>query len=98
MLAAARAAEADGCELVFLLTDADDWPRHWYRRLGFDDLGASSEFLKLPLGELSAIIGGSMELLPCIVQDARTGEVLTLAYMNEEALRRTRETGEVHFW
>jgi phosphoribosyl-ATP pyrophosphohydrolase/phosphoribosyl-AMP cyclohydrolase len=40
----------------------------------------------------------SMELRPCIVQDARTGEVLTLAYMNDEAERRTRETGEVWFW
>ena len=39
-----------------------------------------------------------MELLPCIVQDARTGEVLTLAYMNDEALARTRETGEMWFW
>ena len=37
-------------------------------------------------------------LVPCIVQDWRTGEVLTLAYMNAEALERTRETGEVHFW
>src|SRR3954453_9340249 len=37
-------------------------------------------------------------LVPCVVQDARTGEVLTLAYMNEEALRRTRESGEVWFW
>jgi phosphoribosyl-AMP cyclohydrolase / phosphoribosyl-ATP pyrophosphohydrolase len=37
-------------------------------------------------------------LAPCVVQDARTGEVLTLAYMNEEALRRTRETGEMHFF
>jgi phosphoribosyl-AMP cyclohydrolase / phosphoribosyl-ATP pyrophosphohydrolase len=37
-------------------------------------------------------------LVPCVVQDARTGEVLTLAYMNEEALRRTRETGETWFW
>ena len=37
-------------------------------------------------------------LLPCVVQDAATGEVLTLAYMNEEALRRTRETGETHFF
>ena len=33
-------------------------------------------------------------LVPCIVQDWRTGEVLTLAYMNAEALARTRETGE----
>jgi phosphoribosyl-ATP pyrophosphohydrolase/phosphoribosyl-AMP cyclohydrolase len=37
-------------------------------------------------------------LVPCVMQDARTGEVLTLAYMNEEALARTRETGEAHFW
>ena len=39
-----------------------------------------------------------MDLLPCIVQDARTGEVLTLAYMNDEALERTRATGEMWFW
>jgi phosphoribosyl-ATP pyrophosphohydrolase/phosphoribosyl-AMP cyclohydrolase len=37
-------------------------------------------------------------LVPCIAQDWRSGEVLTLAYMNEEALRRTRDTGEVHFF
>jgi phosphoribosyl-ATP pyrophosphohydrolase/phosphoribosyl-AMP cyclohydrolase len=37
-------------------------------------------------------------LAPCVMQDWRTGEVLTLAYMNAEALRRTRETGEIHFW
>jgi len=40
----------------------------------------------------------SVELTPCIVQDARTGEVLTLAYMNDDAQRRTRETGELWFW
>jgi phosphoribosyl-ATP pyrophosphohydrolase/phosphoribosyl-AMP cyclohydrolase len=37
-------------------------------------------------------------LVPCVMQDARTGEVLTVAYMNKEALARTRETGEMHFW
>ena len=37
-------------------------------------------------------------LVPCVVQDARTGEVLTLAYMNQEALERTRSTGETWFW
>ena len=37
-------------------------------------------------------------LVPCVVQDHRTGEVLTVAYMNEEALRRTRDTGEMHFF
>ena len=39
-----------------------------------------------------------MDLWPCIVQDARTGEVLTLAYVNDESLERTRETGEMWFW
>jgi phosphoribosyl-ATP pyrophosphohydrolase/phosphoribosyl-AMP cyclohydrolase len=37
-------------------------------------------------------------LVPCVAQDWRTGEVLTLAYMNAEALRRTRETGELHLF
>lgn len=37
-------------------------------------------------------------LVPCVAQDALTGEVLTLAYMNEEALRRTRETGFLHYY
>jgi phosphoribosyl-AMP cyclohydrolase / phosphoribosyl-ATP pyrophosphohydrolase len=37
-------------------------------------------------------------LVPCIVQDWNSGEVLTLAYMNREALRRTSETGELHLW
>lgn len=37
-------------------------------------------------------------LLPCVTQDALTGEVLTLAYMDAEALARTRETGYIHFW
>src|SRR5215211_4524482 len=37
-------------------------------------------------------------LVPCVVQDWRTGEVLTVAYMNEEALDRTRRTGEVHLY
>jgi len=36
--------------------------------------------------------------LPAIVQDATTGEVLTLAYMNAEALRLTLESGETWFW
>jgi phosphoribosyl-ATP pyrophosphohydrolase/phosphoribosyl-AMP cyclohydrolase len=37
-------------------------------------------------------------LVPCVMQDASTGEVLTLAYMNAEALERTRSSGEMHFW
>ena len=37
-------------------------------------------------------------LVPCVVQDASSGEVLTLAYMNAEALEQTRATGEMHFF
>ena len=37
-------------------------------------------------------------LVPVVVQDWRTGEVLTLAYANAEAVARTRETGELHLW
>ena len=37
-------------------------------------------------------------LVPCVTQDWSTGEVLTLAYMNREALDRTLASGEVHFW
>jgi phosphoribosyl-ATP pyrophosphohydrolase/phosphoribosyl-AMP cyclohydrolase len=37
-------------------------------------------------------------LVPAVVQDARTREVLTLAYMNEESLRRTLREGETWFW
>jgi phosphoribosyl-ATP pyrophosphohydrolase/phosphoribosyl-AMP cyclohydrolase len=46
----------------------------------------------------SDIVYDDRGLVPCIAQDWRTGEVLTLAYMNAEALRRTRETGEIHFF
>jgi phosphoribosyl-ATP pyrophosphohydrolase/phosphoribosyl-AMP cyclohydrolase len=37
-------------------------------------------------------------LVPCITQDARTGRVLMLAYMNEQALEATLATGEMHYW
>ncbi len=37
-------------------------------------------------------------LVPAVVQDVQTGAVLMLAYLNEEALRLTLETGEAHFW
>jgi phosphoribosyl-AMP cyclohydrolase / phosphoribosyl-ATP pyrophosphohydrolase len=37
-------------------------------------------------------------LVPCVVQDSSTGEVLMVAYMNEAALERTKATGELHLW
>ena len=37
-------------------------------------------------------------LIPAVVQDAATGQVLMVAWMNQEALQRTRGTGQAHFW
>jgi phosphoribosyl-ATP pyrophosphohydrolase/phosphoribosyl-AMP cyclohydrolase len=37
-------------------------------------------------------------LVPCVMQDARSGEVLTVAYMNEETLQLTLETREIHLY
>jgi phosphoribosyl-AMP cyclohydrolase len=37
-------------------------------------------------------------LVPAVTQDGASGRVLTLAWMNREALRRTVETGEAHYW
>lgn len=37
-------------------------------------------------------------LIPAIVQDAETGEVLMMAWMNREALQRTIETGKATYW
>jgi phosphoribosyl-AMP cyclohydrolase len=37
-------------------------------------------------------------LIPAIAQDWKTGEVLMLAYMNDDALAKTVETGKAHYW
>jgi phosphoribosyl-AMP cyclohydrolase len=37
-------------------------------------------------------------LIPAVVQDFLTGQVLMLAWMNAEALDLTRQTGQAHFW
>jgi phosphoribosyl-AMP cyclohydrolase len=42
--------------------------------------------------------GAPKDLRPAIAQDYETGEVLMLAYMDDEALRLTRETGTAHYW
>ena len=40
----------------------------------------------------------SQGLIPAIVQEATSGEVLMMAWMNSEALKRTRRSGQAHFW
>jgi phosphoribosyl-ATP pyrophosphohydrolase/phosphoribosyl-AMP cyclohydrolase len=46
----------------------------------------------------AAVVYDERGLVPCVVQDWDSGEVLMLAYMNSEALRRTTDTGELHLW
>jgi phosphoribosyl-ATP pyrophosphohydrolase/phosphoribosyl-AMP cyclohydrolase len=53
------------------------------------DLGSS---------DLSAVRFDDRGLVPCIVQEWNSGEVLMLAYMNEESLRKTLETGFTWFF
>ena len=37
-------------------------------------------------------------LVPAVVQDSHTGQVLMVAWMNADALKRTCKTGQAHFW
>jgi len=45
-----------------------------------------------------AMLKDGVELIPAIAQDSATGEVLMLAYMNEESLAITIETGRATYW
>jgi phosphoribosyl-AMP cyclohydrolase len=53
---------------------------------------------KALIGYITIIPPMTDRLIPTVAQDARTGEVLMLAYMNDEALAKTRETGKAHYW
>ncbi|GIU90398.1 MAG: hypothetical protein KatS3mg010_1497 [Acidimicrobiia bacterium] len=48
--------------------------------------------------ELDAVVFDEQGLVPAIVQEVGTGEVLMFAWMNREALRRTLESGRTWFW
>ena len=48
--------------------------------------------------ELAAVAFNDAGLVPAIVQEQATGDVLMLAWMNEEALRRTFTTGRMWYW
>jgi len=47
---------------------------------------------------LKEIVFNSQGLVPVIIQDINTSEVLMMAWMNKEALRKTIDTGKTHFW
>jgi phosphoribosyl-AMP cyclohydrolase len=48
--------------------------------------------------EVTAMLKAGVELIPAIAQDASTGEVLMLAYMNHESLAITIDTGRATYW
>ncbi len=48
--------------------------------------------------DISNLKYDSNGLIPAIIQDVKTNEVLMMAYMNEKSLRATIETGKTHFW
>jgi len=47
---------------------------------------------------LKEIAFNSQGLIPAIIQDVNTNEVLMMGWMNEEALGKTLDTGKTHFW
>jgi phosphoribosyl-AMP cyclohydrolase len=54
--------------------------------------GAVRETIGLDFGE------DGQKLIPAVVQETSTNEVIMLAFMNQEAFERTRESGKAHFW
>jgi phosphoribosyl-AMP cyclohydrolase / phosphoribosyl-ATP pyrophosphohydrolase len=48
--------------------------------------------------DLSSLRFNEQELIPAVVQDVATGQVLMLAYVNREALQKTLATGIAHYW
>jgi phosphoribosyl-AMP cyclohydrolase len=47
---------------------------------------------------LDAVLWSADGLVAAVAQDVHSGKVLTLAWMNRDALARTAETGEAHYW
>ena len=65
-------------------------------RFSIRGLLASNEYNRIM--ELKELKFDANGLIPCVVQDAKTLEVLMVAWMNEESLRQTLDIGETVFW
>ncbi|CAB4333243.1 unannotated protein [freshwater metagenome] len=48
--------------------------------------------------DIAALLKTDLDLIPAIAQDAKTGEVLMLAYMNRKSLSLTLESGRATYW
>ncbi len=64
----------------------------------YDEVVHSATPIGATTEELAGVAFDDRGLVPAIVQDHDTGEVLMLAWMNDEALRRTLDTGRTWFW
>lgn len=65
--------------------------------MAFDDAGTYAGE-QVPVVDMAQIKLDAQGLVPAVVQQAETGEVLMVAWMNEESLKRTLETGTTWFW
>lgn len=54
--------------------------------------------MKIDDVKIESLVFDNNGLIPVIVQDIKTNEVLMMAYANKEALLKTLETGYAHFW
>ncbi|MBX3054789.1 MAG: phosphoribosyl-AMP cyclohydrolase [Caldilineaceae bacterium] len=63
-----------------------------------DDGRQTAQYADIADQLLSALVYNEAGLIPAIVQDASTRQVLMMAWMNAESLRRTLEIGETVFW
>ncbi len=63
--------------------------------MGAEDAGQAVSY-DAPMFE--QVVFDEKGLVPCVAQDFASGEVLTLAYANEESLRLSLESGELHFY
>jgi N-acetylglutamate synthase-like GNAT family acetyltransferase len=61
VLRAAAEGRAAGADEVFLWADAEDWPRHWYARLGFREVSPSSDFTRWPPGHGPEVGAGPLK-------------------------------------
>ncbi len=66
--------------------------------VAYDGLVATATPIALRADDLANVTFNEAGLVPAIVQEAGTGQVLMLAWMNEQALRQTLETGRSWFW
>jgi len=69
-----------------------------YRYFASNDRGFTMGGKEIDLERIEPDFDKAGGLVPAVAQDAATGEILMLAYMNREAFDRTLATGEAHYW